>query len=340
MKTYLLGTVKPCPDILESLHGRIKLEGVIGLSERESEEKISGYVYMGEVCSRLDIPFIPVENYALKSETDREMLSRLDMDLLLVMGWQRLIPGWLIDQATFGAIGVHGSHAGITKGRGRSPQNWALILGKDRFDISIFSITEGIDSGKVIDSRSFALTPHDDIRSSYCKTAWLTAEMVEHAIKSGAIEKRDFVHQEEEEARYLPQRQPEDGEIDWRRSSVELYNFIRGQTRPYPGAFAKIRDTSVRLWRAIPINYGPESQETEPGTITRTFSNGDLLVKSGDGYLLVEDYTVDPPERTGTLKRGVKLESADFREQIRRIVERHEKKYPKLKVSEDITCLI
>ena len=49
-------------------------------------------------------------------------------------------------------------------GRGRSPQNWALITGAQKFYISLFVLTEGIDDGKIVDEKCFGYNEYDDIK--------------------------------------------------------------------------------------------------------------------------------------------------------------------------------
>lgn len=39
-----------------------------------------------------------------------------------------------------------------------------------------------------------------------------------------------------------PQRNHSDGEIDLTKTSEDIYNFIRAQSSPYPGAFIKTID--------------------------------------------------------------------------------------------------
>ena len=87
----------------------------------------------------------------------------------------------------------------------------------------------------MIESRKFELSNYDDIVTSYHKSSILVSEMILKNIfklseNSGIIQKGTI--------RFLPQRIPEDGGIDWNRKSFEIYNFIRGQTHPYPGAFS------------------------------------------------------------------------------------------------------
>ncbi len=40
----------------------------------------------------------------------------------------------------------------------------------------------------------------------------------------------------------FPPRTEEDGLIDWRKSSKDIMNFVRAQTRPYPGAYTIVRE--------------------------------------------------------------------------------------------------
>jgi methionyl-tRNA formyltransferase len=79
--------------------------------------------------------------------------------------------------------------------------------------------------------------------------------------------------QDESEATWWPKRVPEHGIIDWNRSAEEVYNWIRGQTHPYPGAFSYIDGKKVTIWEAKP----PERDRcfAEPGEIMET--NDDKL---------------------------------------------------------------
>ena len=58
------------------------------------------------------------------------------------------------------------------------------------------------------------------------------------------------IPQNHSEATEFPQRSPADGEVDWSKSASEIRNFIRAQTRPYPGAFTHIAGKKVILWDA------------------------------------------------------------------------------------------
>lgn len=330
MNIYILNTLGIGYDLISLLTGKIPIAGIIGLSDRESTDTISDFVYQYDFCKANNLSFIQMETYSLSSENDKKILRSLDIDILIVSGWQRLVPDWLIRHCNICAIGSHGSPLGITKGRGRSPQNWALLLGLDTFQISIFKIDPGVDSGPVIDTRSFNYSVYDNIKTSYYKTCLLTAEMLVKNLQDPEFIHRDFEVQNSEEAEYFPQRLPADGKIDWTRSSADIYNFVRALTKPYPGAESSVNGHTVKIWSALPFDL-EIGNNFPPGRIVKIFSKNDILVKTKDGFILIDDYRCDDADLK--LTEGMDFESEPFGLQIDRIVERHEAKYPELPVS-------
>lgn len=333
MKIYALCAVSAGVDTLRMIANQIPLAGVIGLTEREVTSAISGYTDMPSVSHALRLPFTPVSSYNLADAGDIERLKALSIDVLIVAGWQRLVPKWLIEHCRIGCIGAHGSPEGIFGGRGRSPQNWALIAGADHFEISIFFIDPGVDSGPVIGTRRFQLTDRDDIVSSYLKVNMSIADMLLEAFRSGAIAERR-AQEQPVGAHYLPQRVPADGAIDWRRSAVDICRFVAALTRPYPGAFAINGDDNVTIWRARP--FVVEHKPLEPGQVVFRSVSNQLIVQTGDGLVLIDDYeTSGRPVETST-----HFTSADFRAQQREIIDRHNLRYPEFPVSDLIRRLV
>jgi len=58
------------------------------------------------------------------------------------------------------------------------------------------------------------------------------------------------IPQDHNAATQFPQRKPEDGLLDWSKSAEEIENFIRAQTKPYPGAFTFVQGKKVIIWDA------------------------------------------------------------------------------------------
>ncbi|GAB6107664.1 methionyl-tRNA formyltransferase [Fusibacter bizertensis] len=336
-KIYVLNTLSIGIEILEIIKKQLNLEGIIGLKPTGVDfDLISGYVDMSAYCSDNDVNYYEVESYGLTETADFNKLSNLEMDFLIVLGWQRLVPAWLINHVNNACLGAHGSPWGIQKGRGRSPMNWALILGKTDFEISIFVITEGIDSGEVVKTGQFKISEFDNIESLYLKSCMTISDMFCKAIMALEFSNHAGIRpQSNEESCYLPQRKPEDGKIDWKKSVLEVYNFIRALTRPYPGAFTILNDQKIHIWDAIPFELSQNKIAYAPGTIVHKFiTNNYMIVMCGDGYILIKSYT------EADCKKGDVFLSASFDSQIKIIIDRHYRKYPNLKINEEIDRLI
>ena len=312
---YALATVAQSLDTVIGVHRRLGLDGVIALGSGRAD--VSGWCDVRAIAQPFHLPTIVVRSYDLSDAADLEVLTALDIDVLLSVGWQRVVPSWLLARCRRGAVGVHGSPWGITRGRGRSPQTWALILGSLRFEVSLFQLTPGVDDGPVLASRSFDLTERDDIVTAFKKTSAAAVDMFLEVLCRDEL---GGVPQRADEARYFPQRRPQDGGLDWRLSTGDIDRFIRALTRPYPGAFTTLEGSRVTVWRARAFGQ-PEGRV--PGEVVRTFLDGSFVVRTGDSTLLVEDADTSVP-----IEEGSVFESVDATVQYARIVARHRARHP------------
>ncbi|MEB3185797.1 MAG: hypothetical protein VKM97_07930, partial [Cyanobacteriota bacterium] len=272
-----------------------------------------------------------VESYALTSENDKSCLLGLDIEFLWVSGWQRLIPGWLLDHVSTCILGGHGSPDGITKGRGRSPQNWALILGAQKFCISLFMIKSGIDDGDILAERWFSYNQYDDILTSYYKSSLCMGEMVLEFFRNPDLAISKAMPQVGN-ASYYPQRIEDDGWVDWSLNQLEISRICRALARPYPGLRAVIKHDSdcinLRIWKCLPFD---DSVGGHLGVIDAVFCTGSFLVNCGDGRMLVEDWTASPGWRpvVGSLLCGRPLSV-----ELANIIERHLQAFKHLPIAE------
>lgn len=301
--------------------------GIVGLHHEVADRhKISGYIDISDFAYNYQISHYYVKSYGLKSDEDKELLLSLDYNLVWVAGWQRLVPGWLISKSPLGVLGGHGSPDGIHGGRGRSPQNWALLLGAKRFDLALFKISPGVDDGPIIMQRSFFYNESDDINISYYKASIAMAEMI-----CAVLERPGLLEEgtpQSKEAFYYPQRCPNDGFVDWHMGQKTITRHSRALTDPYPGLKTKINDVVITIWECVEFD---EEIVHEPGVICFCFSSGDFLVSCLDGRVLVCDWSADGSSWEPEV--GLRLESLPFRQQMEQIVERHCQNHPDQPIS-------
>ena len=104
-----------------------------------------------------------------KSKEDLDFISSLNIDLVFVVGWQRLIPKIILESLSIGAFGMHGSSMDLPLGRGRSPMNWSLIEDKKFFYTNLFKYNSGVDSGDILDTFKFSITNKDTAETLHFK---------------------------------------------------------------------------------------------------------------------------------------------------------------------------
>tara|TARA_B100000686_G_scaffold6280_1_gene6249 strand:- start:1077 stop:2132 length:1056 start_codon:yes stop_codon:yes gene_type:complete len=341
MNIFLLTTAGTGLDLLEIIKKEVNIKGVIGLSERTPGDSISDYTFVGNYCEENKLNFIPVESYSLSNKMDVKILSKLNIDILIVGPWGRLIPDWLIDKCKMGAIGIHGSSYGITGGRGRSPENWSLILNEEEFSVSIFKIDIGIDSGEIIDTRVFSFSTTDDIASARYKMIWNVGQMIIRLLAHKKVTKLKGKPQTGL-PRYLPKRIPSDGEIDWNRSAKELHNFVRALSKPYPGAYSEVINSGkIMIWKALPLFDLQNLSKYQCGEIINfSSSNNHLIVKTGCDALFITDYEFRPDSLKSIIKKGYIFNSVDFYSQCKEIFQRHYKKHPNKIIQEKVVDFV
>jgi len=237
-----------------------------------------------------DIPFYLLETYNMSSEKDKSTLLKLGLDIIIVLDWQRLLPNWLLDSLSIGAFGVHSPSKLLPYGRGRSPINWSLIEGKSSLFVHLIKYSSGIDNGNIIDYSVVKISPQDNCHTLYLKQTYLFCKMLKDNLPK--LLKGDFIGtpQGNDKAMYYHKRTPEDGLINWQDSTEDIYNFIRAQTIPFPGAYTYLDSKKITVWEAIPFNIVSKTIPVVPGRIENVFHDNSVMVCTIDGSLLLTIY--------------------------------------------------
>jgi methionyl-tRNA formyltransferase len=261
-----------------------------------------------EFAEKKNIPVYVCDKYSLHSEKDREALCGIEAELLFVIGWQRLIPLWLLEKLKTGAFGMHGSSKALPFGRGRSPMNWSIIQNKKLFITNLFKYKPGVDDGDILDTQDFDLNEFDTAETAHYKNTLSMIKLVSRNIESLQKGELRLKPQMDLEPTYYPKRTEEDGCIFWDESSTDVYNLVRAVTRPFPGAFTFHNDQKIRIWRCYPFDSRLFDHYVIPGTILHVFANGDFIVKTGDGSIIVKEYEIPDGLR---LEKSVVLNSGE-----------------------------
>lgn len=195
-------------------------------------------------------------------------------DPFLVAGWFHMIPKAWREIAP--AYGLHASL--LPDYAGGAPLVWAMINGEKKTGITLFQLGDGVDDGPIVAQAETDILPDDTIATLYDRIEDLAVGLV-----GGDILSLPHIPQDFSKRRVFPQRGPEDGEIDWSWTAEQVHNFVRAQTKPYPGAFSKIDGKFVRIWDVKPFRGS-----YPVGKITR--DDPYIMVGCGEGSVALERF--------------------------------------------------
>jgi len=268
----------------------ITIHYIVSLDEEQAKKwNVSGYSSFEQLSKKYNIPIYYPKSYSLNEKEDIDFFQHHSFDLLLLGGWQRLIPDNVLSTLKIGGIGVHGSSEMLPKGRGRSPVNWSIIEGKTRYILQLFLMTPGIDDGDIIDYQMFDINKWDTCKTIYYKISIVQKRKLLELIPQLLKNNFNKIPQTGVPTFY-PKRIPDDGLINWNQTSEKLYDFIRAITKPYPGAFSYLDNKKIKIWKSQPFDNKITYDQNKIGQIVELFSSGDFIVNCDTGLLLVTEY--------------------------------------------------
>ena len=243
------------------LEKQFALDAVITLKPSLAAKR-SGTADYHSLCREFGVPLYEVAN--INDEEALELLRKLALDVVFVIGWSQIVRPEALSLAKVGMIGAHASL--LPRNRGRAPINWALINGERVTGNSLIWLAPGVDTGDIIDQTEIHITPYDTCASLYDRVAESNREMILRTIPQLLAGERPGRPQEVNGHSTLPGRRPEDGLVNWSNESTKLYDFVRALTRPYPGAFSWLGGRRWKIWQCalLPTNH---VSGTKPGEV-------------------------------------------------------------------------
>lgn len=198
-----------------------------------------------------------------------------EIDCFLALGWYFIIPEQVLNSVL--CLGIHASL--LPRYRGGAPLVWAIINGEQEAGVSLFQLTEKMDAGVLYGQRRFSISRSEDIADVYGKAEDASVDLIKAVLPEILNGNNCGTHQDESMSSYYPMRTPKDGLIDWSMSSESVYNFIRAQTYPYPGAYTEYEGKRRIIWKAVPcdvsVNGGPPGTWFEDNTLNTCVVCGD-----------------------------------------------------------------
>ncbi len=249
----------------------------------------SGQCSFDEIAARFDSALI--ETRDVNAPETLNVIRKLEPKLIFVVGWSQLVHDPFIALAREGVFGMHPTL--LPRHRGRAPIPWAILTGLARTGVTLFEIVDATpDSGAIVGQVTLDIAPDETATSLFARIADAHVELTREYVPQLIAGDAPRITQDPTRASSWPKRTPADGIIDWETRAPYLYDWVRAQTRPYPGAFTFLGDEKVIVWSARAV----ELVEPAPaGTIVEVQAEGPV-VACGEGGLVLEEFQTNGAE--------------------------------------------
>jgi methionyl-tRNA formyltransferase len=179
----------------------------------------------------------------------RSHLSSINPDAIIVVGYGRMIPQWMLDLPRYGNLNLHASL--LPQYRGAAPIQWAIARGESVTGVTTMRIDSGLDTGDILLQREVPIAPEDTAETLAPRLAAIGADVTIETLRGLQAETVQARPQDNTKATLAPILKKEDGRIDFHRSAEEICNRLRG-FQPWPGAFTTFRGKNLQVWAAKP----------------------------------------------------------------------------------------
>ena len=223
------------------------------------------------------------------NEEFRAQLTALRPDAIIVVGYGRIIPQWMLDLPPLGNINLHGSL--LPKYRGAAPIQWAIANGETVTGVTTMRIDAGLDTGDILLQQEFPIAAEDTSETIAPTLADIGADLMVQTLRGLQAASIQPKPQDDSRASLAPILKKEDGLIDFSRTSREIVNRLRG-FQPWPGAYTKFRGKNLQVFKAEALNEPLPQAEL-------TISGDKLLVGCGQSTALqISELRLEGKKRT------------------------------------------
>jgi methionyl-tRNA formyltransferase/RimJ/RimL family protein N-acetyltransferase len=252
-----------------------------------------------EFCENHEIPVFkgnPRQGKFIKWITD----NPIQIVHLLSVNYLFILDNEILDKINGYAINFHGSL--LPKYRGRTPHVWAIINGEKECGITAHLMNSKCDDGDIIKQIVVNIDNIDTGADILNKYNALYPSFVLSIIESIRNNTLTFTHQDISKATYFSKRTPADVEINWDWQKERIYNWVRAQADPYPGAFTYLNDKKFIINHIFYADYG--FIDSMPNGQIVAITDGNPIVKTQNGCICIDNFNTNAKFTIGDIFGG------------------------------------
>ena len=256
--------------------------GVVGVVTQPDKPKGRGYTLMPPpVKVYAEERGLPVyQPTTLKAGTEDGdafalTLRELNPDLIVVVAYGKILPGYVLDYPRLGCVNVHGSL--LPAYRGAAPMQRAIIDGCSETGITTMLMAAGLDTGDMLRKRVVPIGENDNFEDIHDRMAEVGAVLLLETVEGLVAGTITPEPQDDALATYAAKIEREDCALDFSRPAGEVHNRIRGLS-PIPlSSAAMLGGKRVKILASLVAD--DRTPHEVPGEILSLDSTGEGRVE-------------------------------------------------------------
>src|SRR3954464_16089270 len=136
---------------------------------------------------KLNLPITQPEKIKTNEEF-RVQLTEIKPDAIIVVGYGRIIPQWMLELPPLGNVNLHASL--LPKYRGAAPIQWAIANGETVTGNTTMRIDAGLDTGDILLQQQLPISTEDTSETLAPRLASVGADLMIktlHGLQSGSV---------------------------------------------------------------------------------------------------------------------------------------------------------
>ncbi len=227
---------------------------------------------------------IPIEQpTSLRDPEAVQRLAAYRPDLMVVTAYGLLLPREVLALPARGCVNVHASL--LPRWRGAAPIQRAILAGDTETGITLMQMEEGLDTGPMLAQAAIPIGETETAGELHDRLASLGKALLAERLDDLLAGDLAPEPQDEAHATYAGKLSKQEAELDWRQDTDALLRAIRA-FNPWPVAWTRLGNETLRIWRAEPARSCPS--EAEPGEVVDADRHG-VTVRTGDGCLTLTE---------------------------------------------------
>jgi len=211
-------------------------------------------------------------------------IADCNSDLIVVIAFGQKIGNDLINLPPKGAINVHASL--LPKYRGAAPINWAIINGEAETGISIITLGEKMDAGRILAQSKTDIAPDETAGRLHDRLAQMAAPLLLKTIEQIGDGTAVYTEQDHSRATLAPKLKKSDGFIDFAEMAESLARKIRGFW-PWPGASATYLSKKTNKSTRVTIAMAEVKETSNPTALSVGMLDENLNIICGVNALKI-----------------------------------------------------